>query len=587
MSAGQTSVSLNEYRLAYLRQIQQASTQFGQRITEEQAKILGIEKQVTQQVSAGAVLDEQARIMNLGLSKNRLAILTSTDPAFIAQNGTFSRSLFDRALQSVGMRPEDYLKSREKIAVRQQIVEAVTDGLVVPETYLSALALHNGENRTVDYITIPPNSVPAITTVDEAALKTFYEERKDSYKAPEYRQINYVRLLPEDIADVKAISDVDVKADYDKNIARYTTPETRALEQLVFANKEAAVAAKAKLATGTTFDELITTEKKTPADVSLGVVKKSDVPDTKIADAAFALAANGVSDIVDGTFGPVLLRVTNITLAVVQPYDSVKEQIRKEIAINEAANVILEVHDQYEDARAGGDSMAKAAEKVKLTVTGYDAIDQSGQTADGKSVTSIPEQQNVLNAAFAAKEGAENAPLNAASVGFIWYEVGKITPARDRPLDEIRERVVADWKVATANKNLAAKAEELRKAVEGGKTLDQVATELSLTKLTKRGIKRAVDDPEIGVSGVEAAFSGPNGFVAAVANAAGDQQTLLKVTEVFAPADTSAAAIDPAQKKALEGGLADDLLEQLVAKLQENYPVTINSAAIAVAQRAN
>jgi peptidyl-prolyl cis-trans isomerase D len=585
MFAGQTRVSINEYRLAYLRQIQLASSQIGQRINDEQAKLMGIDRQVTQQVTAGAVLDEQARVMNLGLSKDRLAVLTGEDPAFKGQNGAFSRSQFDAVLRNVGMRPEDYLKSREKIAVRQQIVEAVSDGLVVPDTYLSALALHDGENRTIDYVTIPVSAVPAITTVDEAALKAFYEERKESYKAPEYRKLSYVRLVPEDIADAKAVADADVQADYEKNKARYTTPESRTIDQLVFANMDAAKAAKAKLATGTTFDDLVIAEKKTLADVSLGNLKKSDVPNPKIAEAAFALASGGVSDVVEGPFGPVLLRVSAITPEVIQPFDAVKEEIRKALALNEAARVILDVHDQYEDARAGGDSMAKAAEKVKLKVETFDAIDETGQTLDGKAITSIPEQQKVLSAAFQAEEGAENAPINAESAGFIWYEVGKITPARDRPLEEVRDRVVADWKVATANKNLSAKAEEIRKAVEGGKSLDTVASEMKLTKQTKRGLKRGVEDAELGNDGVEAAFGGANGHVAAVANAAGDQQTVLKVTEVFAPADTSANAIEAKRKKELEGGLADDLLDQLVARLQETYPVKMNEAALAAAQR--
>ena len=547
MSAGKTKVSVNEYRLAYLRQIQQASNQIGQRITDEQAKLMGLDRQVNQQVSAGVVLDEQARIMNLGLSKDRLAALTGEDPAFKGQNGAFSRTQFDAVLRNVGMRAEDYLKSREKIAVRQQIVEAVTDGLFVPDTYLSAVALHDGENRTIDYVTIPVSAMPAIAAIDEAALKAFYEERKESYKSPEYRKLTYVRLVPADIADAKTVADADIKADYDKNKQRYTTAETRAIEQLVFSNMDAAKAGKAKLTSGARFEDLVTAEKKTLGDVSLGTLKKADVPNANMADAAFALASGAVSDVVEGPFGPVLLRVTAITPEVVQSFDKVKDQIRKDLSLNEAANLILDVHDQYEDARAGGDTMAQAAEKVKLSVVTYEAIDQTGQTVDGKSVTSIPEQSKVLSSAFQAEEGAENAPINAESAGFIWYEVDKVTPARERKLEEVRERVIADWKVATVNKNLAAKAEEIRKAVQGGKSLDTVATELSLTKLTKRGLKRGTDDPELGSDGVEAAFGGGNGYVAAVANAAGDQQTVLKVIEVFAPADTSASAIEANQ----------------------------------------
>ena len=583
LSAGKTTVTPTEFRLAYARQLQVAQQQMGARLTAEQAKAIGLDGQVTQQMIAGAVLDEQARLMDLGLSKDRLAALTGEDPAFKGNDGAFSRGQFDAVLRNVGMRPEDYLRSREKIAVRQQVVDAVTDGLPVPKSFLTAMAQHDGENRTVDYLTIPASAIPPIAAIDEAALTKFFEERKESYKAPEYRKFSYVRLLPEDIADPKAVADADVQADYDKNKSRFTTPETRAVEQLVFANDAAAKSAKDKIAGGSTFEDIVKSENKTMTDVSLGTVKKSDLPDQKLADAAFALAAGSISDVLPGPFGPVLLRVTSVTPEVIQPFESVKEQIRKDIALNEAASLVLDVHDAYEDARGGGDSIKAAAEKVKLKLTTVDAMDETMQTPDGSAVKDLPEAQILVQSVFQAEEGAENAPLNAAGSGFIWYEVEKVTPARERPLAEVRDRVIADWKTATVNERLAAKAEEVRKAVQGGKTLEAAATELGLAVSTKRGLKRDSEDTDIGADGVEAAFGGGVGHVAAVANPTGDQQTVLKVTEVFEPTDTSESALPQNRKEQLSRGLADDLLDQFVTRLQETYPVTVNQAALQAA----
>jgi peptidyl-prolyl cis-trans isomerase D len=61
VQAGGTTVSTKDYRLAYDRQVQIMSQQFGTRLTREQAKALGIDQQVLGQLIAGAVLDEQAR----------------------------------------------------------------------------------------------------------------------------------------------------------------------------------------------------------------------------------------------------------------------------------------------------------------------------------------------------------------------------------------------------------------------------------------------------------------------------------------------------------------------------------------------
>ncbi|RVC44004.1 peptidylprolyl isomerase, partial [Mesorhizobium sp. M4B.F.Ca.ET.088.02.2.1] len=265
ITAGGTTVSINEYRLAYDRQISVMSQQFGQRITHEQAKALGIDNQVLAQLVSGAVLDEQARKLGLGLSKDRLAELTREDPAFKGPSGQFDRRTFEYLLRQVGMRPEDYLKNRSQVAVRQQIVEAVSDGLKAPQTFLKAVALYRGEDRTIDYLTLPKTLVEPIEAPADSALQTYFDANKKTYAAPEYRKFSYVRLEPQDIMDPTAVTDQQISDDYNKNKGRYTTPEMRTIEQLVFKTSDAAKAAFDSLKAGATFDKLVTAEGKTHA----------------------------------------------------------------------------------------------------------------------------------------------------------------------------------------------------------------------------------------------------------------------------------------------------------------------------------
>jgi peptidyl-prolyl cis-trans isomerase D len=460
LSAGSSKVSPIEYRLAYNRQLALYQQQLNQRLTREQAKEIGIDGQVMAQLVAGVVLDEQSRKMKLGLSKERLATLTAEDPAFKDASGSFSRAAFDGVLRNAGMRPEDYLKSRSQVAIRQQVVESMTDGIKAPDAYLSALALHGGESRDVDYIALPVSIVQPVAEPTDSELQTFYDARKDNYKAPEYRKFSYVALTPDAIANPAAVDEATVKADYDKNIARYTKLETRKIDQLVFTSKDAAHAAKAKLVSGSTFDDLVIAEKKTPADVAMGDLQKKDLPDAKIADAAFNLAAGAVSDVIDGAFGPVLVRVAAVSPASVQPFEAVKEQIRKDIALNEANAVLLESHDTYEDARGGGDAMAAAAEKAKLKMVTVDASDVSGMKPDGMKIEALPSVAELLPAVFAAEPGVENAPLNLESSGFLWYEVTAVTAERDRPVAEIKGKLTADWKSAKGRAGDCAQTRE-------------------------------------------------------------------------------------------------------------------------------
>ncbi|MBZ9677726.1 SurA N-terminal domain-containing protein [Mesorhizobium sp. ES1-1] len=583
ITAGGTKVSINEYRLAYDRQLSVMSQQFGQRLTHEQAKALGIDNQVLAQLVSGAVLDEQARKLGLGLSKDRLAELTREDPAFKGPGGQFDRRTFDYMLQQIGMRPEDYLKNRAKVAVRQQIVEAVSDGLKAPDTFFKAVALYRGEDRTVDYLTLPKTLVEPIAAPGDSVLSAYFEANKKTYAAPEFRKFSYVRLEPEDIMDTTAVTDSQVSDDYNKNKARYTTPEMRTIEQLVFPTPEAAKAAFDSLRAGATFDKLVTAAGKTQADTLLGTLAKDKIADKAVAEAAFALTVNEVSPVVQGAFGPVLLRVTEIKPEVVKPLAEVSDQIRKDLALGEASRILLDVHDNYEDTRASGSSLAEAAAKLKLKDVTVDAIDRSGLKPDGSVVKDLPESPELIKAVFEAEPKTENDALTTADNGFIFYEVDSITPARDRTLDEVRQKVIADWTAAETTKRLAAKADELEKRLKAGATLDAIAGELKLEKQTKRGVKREADDVDLGKDGAAAIFAVGEGGSGLIPSPSGDGQILFKVAEVFEPAGADASSVPAEAQKSFTSGMSDDLLDQLVAQLQTQYDIRIDQAAVAQA----
>ena len=581
VTAGGTTVSPIEYRLAYDRQISVMSQQFGTRLTREQAKALGVEEQVLAQLVAGAVLDEQASELGLGLSQDKLAQLTMSDPAFQGPNGQFDRQQFEYVLRQIGMRPEDYLQNRGQVAIRQQIVEAVSDGLKAPDTFLRAVALYRGEDRTAEYIVLPKSLVEPIEEPADAVLSDIFRGEQAELRRARIPQDRLHRSWCRKTSPTRtAITDEQVKEDYDRNIARFTTPETRTIEQLVFPSREAAQTALDSIKAGATFDSIVTAQGKTAADTLLGTFAKDKVPDPAVAEAAFALQANEVSPIVDGAFGPVLVRVTAITPEVVKSLAEATPEIRKDLALAEANRILLDVHDNYEDSRAAGESLREAAAKLDLDVVTVEAIDRAALRPDGTVVSDLPQSKELLDAAFEAEAGIENPAVNVGSTGYVFYEIEGITPARDRTLDEVKAKVVADWKEAETEKRLAAKAAEVEKRLKDGAPLDTLATELKLEKQTKRGLKREADDADFGRAGVAAIFGVAEGGTGLVAAPTGDAQIVFKVTEVFEPAGADANSVPEDAQKSFASGMADDLLDQLVAKLQSEYDVTVNRAAI-------
>ena len=580
VTAGKTKVSGLDYRLAYDRQLNVYSRQLGERITRDQARAFGIDRAVLGQMVAGAVLDEQSRVMQLGLSQDRLAKLIAEDPAFQGVNGKFSRDNFRLALRSIGMDEADYIRNREEVAVRQQIVEAVSDGIKVPQAMLEAFAKHSGEKRDVEFITVGEGSIEPVTAPDEAKLKSYFETKKNAYRAPEYRKIEFVRLTPDAIVDEASVSEDDIKADYEAHKDKYTKAATRTIEQIVFPDEAAATAAHQRILAGQSFEDAVKDAGKTMADVQIGTFEKSALPEPAIAEAAFALANPGdVSDVVAGAFGPVILRVTAINPAFVEPLDKVSGQIRHELALVTANDTLLDIHDSYEDARAAGDTMQEAAARQKLPMHMIEAVDAEGRSPSGETVTSVPEQKDMIAAAFDSEVGVDNPPINAANSGFLWYEVVDVTPARDRTFDEVADKVKADWMAEETQRRIADKAKALAGRLAKGETLAAIAESEGLTVDNKYGLQRGGNDADLGTNGIAEIFDGGPQHSGTAPAPSGNAYQVFKVTgvsEAVGGVENLGAGVRDGVRKSI----ADDLLDQMVAELQTIYPVQVNQNAM-------
>ncbi len=391
ITVGDQNVTAGEFRLAYQRQVANISRQFGTQLTPDQARAFGIDQQVFAQLVAGAALDQLSQDMHLGLSEDRLAQLIAEDPAFHAVNGQFDRQLFTTRLRNANLNENDYIKERSKVAVRAQIVDAVSDGFTPPATLVDALKHYRNESRGIDYLLLSSANIDPVKAPTDEVLTAWFDTVKSRYRAPEYRKFTYVKLEPADIANPEGITDDEIKADFEKRKDSYKTPETRTVEQLTFPNKEMADGAANALRNGTTFDQLVTDQGKTSADVLLGDFTKDAMVDQKVADAAFAVkAAGGTTPVVEGAFGPVIVRITNIRPETTKTLDEVKEEIRKDLAVANASSEILNVHDRFEDARANGASLADAAKEQKLNAVTVPAVDASGNDQQGNPVKDIP-----------------------------------------------------------------------------------------------------------------------------------------------------------------------------------------------------
>ncbi len=581
---GDTRVSALDYRLAYQTRVSAIEQQLNQRLTLEQAKIFGIQQTVTDQLVAGAVLDESAKTMGLGISDERLVKAIAEDPTFKDGFGNFSSERLKAVLRQIGMSDDAYVRNQQSVALRNQLVSGLSQGISAPDAFYSAFSQYQTEKRVFDYAIIDRASVPPVAAPADAELAKWFDENKASFVAPEFRKLLVVRLVAEDIAKPDELTAEEVAAEYEALKSGFTQPEQRRIQQIAFPDQAAAKAGAEKLAGGMSVEALLAELGRTVVDADLGMLRKDQIPDKIVADAAFAQELNKPGAIVEGLFGPVILNVAEIIPQSEKPLSEVEADVRKSLATKKANETLFDTHDKLEDERAAGDPLPDAAAKAGLKAIVIEQVDANGNGPDGKPVEGTPAMKDVLAEAFKTDEGVEADPVNIGSEGFVWFEVTGITPERQKPLDEVRDAAIAAWTEEQTMKAIEKLASDISDRVGKGEdfaavlasALPPVAGDAPLP-LTSAELLRSDTSADLPADAVRTGFALAQGSAQTAPAATAPGRIVIKVSRIVEGSTETPPATLVEQ---LNAQISEDLVANLVGDLKTRQEVIINPAAI-------
>jgi peptidyl-prolyl cis-trans isomerase D len=583
---GHTEISLNEFRQLYTDRLQQIGRQFGRPLTMDQARAFGFDRQVLQQTIAEAALDEDARRLGLGQSDAETMRVVLSDPNFQGVNGKFDPQRFQATIRQFGFSEQRYIADQRRVSLRRQIAGSIAAGLEPPKTLIEALSRFQNEARSIDYVKLDAAQAGTIDPPSPETLAGYFDDHKTQFRAPEYRKLSFVLITPEEIGKWSEVSDEDANKLFEQRRDRLGTPEQRQVSQIVFPNAEDAQAARSRIASGLSFDDLAKERSLSPADVDLGTVAKSAILDPEIANAAFSLPSGEVSQPVQGKFGVALVKVGNIQPGVEPSYESMATDLKKEIATERARTKVAELRDKMEDERGGGASVIEAAQKLGLNAVTVEAVDRSGRMPNGQLTTSIPNGLDVVSQAFNSDVGVDNDAISFRG-GYVWYDVLGITPSRERNLDEVKDQVEAKWRDDQIASRLRAKATEMvQKLDQGGKLADEAAS-MGLKVETAAGFKRDAAPAGVPSATVAAAFRTAKDGVGQTPGSGNSEWIVFRVTDITVPPVDLSSDDMKKLKETLKRAMTDEQVAQYVSRLETDIGTSINDAAFAQVTGAN
>lgn len=421
-------------------------------LTPELLKGFQLEQQVLQRLVVKKLLEAEAERIGLEISPYELRLAVQQMPYFLNKDGKFDKDEYLSVLKASGTTPAQFEAGLRDDMLPEKLQLLLTAGAWGSPEEARLRYMYERQKRSVDYILFPLADYSAASAPSDAEIQTAYSARAARYALPARVKVQYVLLDPEKMADPASISDAALIAAYEARKAQFAEPEKVHARHILIRVAENAPEAEVKKAE-TTIGEIAAkirggedfaaAAKEYGQDPSaaqggdLGFFTREQMV-KPFADAAFALAAGEVSEPVRTQFGFHLIKVEEKQAAKQRTLEEVKDELRAALAVEAATDALQAKTDAVLAAALGNGDMRAAAERAGLQAaeTGLESAEALAQELGLRPI----DVQAVMNTPAGTVVDSSFATLK----GMLVIRVAESAPAMTRPLDEVRDELVAE-----------------------------------------------------------------------------------------------------------------------------------------------
>lgn len=569
ISAGGESVSVRQAAIEFDR----ARLSLGQGLTTGEALQAGLLNEVMGTLARNALYSAEAASLGVKVTRDIQKRVIADTPDFQDSQGQFSQSQFRQLLSRARLSEEDYLQRLSDSLIQEQIEGSIASAGQSVAKVPDLLASYQLEQRiaTIKTYFIDDENVAAPS---QSELELFYQEVKADYDAPKLRSFKVILMSPEMQEAQVTLLDEEVTTAFDLRRDEFITPERRQIRQMVFETEQGALDARADLEAGTTFIDVAANRLNwTQSDVQLGLISMDDLSD-ELAETVFSALIDNPVGPVKSVFGYHLVIVDAIEAGSDATLEDVRSQIEDRLRAEKSVDLVYEKVTELENILGTGATLEEAARQISVEVGLIDHIDRNGLTIDGEiaidSFGDLASDSLFLFQAWNSDMNEISGVVESAGASFFVIQPVLESEARERPLDEVLNRITADWTRITALGLVKAKAEE-----------DSVRAEAIFANIPKTEPFRRTGsglDNEAALLIADKVFSQAVGETQIVET--GQSAILVRTEQIIAAEMSERDEFAIQIKKNLDRLIQIDLASALAVTLSETYALELNPAAV-------
>ncbi len=455
------------------------------------------------------LITQAAQSLGLDVDDATLANEIRQIPAFQVE-GQFNADVYQSRLLSQGMTPNQFQSEMRAQFVITELPKSIAESSFATSAEVKDLVGLLDQKRDFNAVLVPADSAELVPDYSDAEIAAWHDLHSSDYQSEEQVIIEYVELdaafLPVGIPPEEDF----LRSQFEAQEARFISPEQRQVSHILIT--VAADASEAEIETARQTAEDLFTRAQDGEDFAMLATENSQDQGSAVEGGDLGWVESGVmvqafenamyelsmeapiSEPVQTGFGWHVIQLRDIRESTGMSFEEARITLVREYEEDNAARAFLEQADRlvdliYEDPT----TLESAALVMDLQVEVAGPFTRAG----GVGVAASPEVAAAAFSDLVLLQGSVSDPINLDENRLVMIKLREHLPVALKPVEEVRDEIIATLGDNLARDSANAKANELLAALQGGDTeLETLATESGLEYGHHGAVKRGSPIPD-------------------------------------------------------------------------------------------
>jgi len=466
------------------------------------AGIDSIDQELLEQIALNqlieqVILRQSTEDASMAISSNEIDRQILQTEAFQI-DGVFNSDLAVRTMAAQFLNVPQYRAFLRQQLLLVQMANAYSSSNFVTTAELNKVAELTGQTRDFRYIAITLGARTLGTAISNNEIAAYYEANTDNFIEEESVLLDYVVLSKNQIAGEIQVDEAQLRAQYESEREAYEGSSEKRAAHILFevgadrGEDDAltlAGAARQRIVDGEDFGALAL---EFSSDVvsaeeggDIGYTDGSAFP-LEIEEVLESLTLNELSGPVVTEFGVHLVKLTEDSENLFQPYEEVAERIERDLKSAEVELIYGERLGNLSNLAFETGDLLTISEELNLVILQSEPIGRSGGSA-------IFANQALITAAFSDEvllEGNNSDVIEVDTEQAVVLRVREFTEAAVQPLQEVQPEIAVILRTEMEKDEVQELGNRLLAAAVAGEGLDELLVENELGWIVEEAVER-------------------------------------------------------------------------------------------------